>query len=93
MDFFDFFNDRVPLFTFGPVNGVRVCNTGERAIRGNRNHVKVVDFDEFSRFGHGRTGHPGQLFVQLEEVLQGDRRECLGLFLDPHSFFGLDCLV
>ena len=93
MNFFDLFNDRVPLFTFRPVNGVRIGNSSQRSIGRDGDHVKVVYLHEFGRFGHRSTGHPGQLLIELEEVLQRDRRQSLSLFLDPHTFFGLNRLM
>ena len=41
----------------------------------------------------GGPGHPGQLLVEPEEVLQGDRGQGLVLFLDLDALFGLDRLV
>ena len=48
---------------------------------------------ELGGLGHGRTGHAGELVVEAEEVLQGDRGEGLVLVLDLHPFLGLDRLV
>jgi hypothetical protein len=48
---------------------------------------------ELGRLGHGGAGHAGQLGVQPEVVLQGDRGESLVLVLDLHAFLGLDGLV
>ena len=43
--------------------------------------------------GLRRTGHPGELFVQPEIVLQGDGGQRLVLGLDLDALFGLDRLV
>ena len=43
--------------------------------------------------GHGRARHPTQFLVQFEVVLQRNRCQCLGLFLDSDSLFGLHRLV
>ena len=45
-------------------------------------HVEVVDLVELLRLGHGRAGHAGQLVVEAEVVLEGDRGERLVLALD-----------
>ena len=48
---------------------------------------------EFGRFGFGRAGHAGKLFVHAEIILEGDGSERLIFALDLHAFFGLDGLV
>src|ERR1035437_7316456 len=40
-----------------------------------------------------RTGHPAELVVEAEEVLEGDRRERDVLLLDLHTLLRLDRLV
>jgi len=93
VDFLDLFNDGIPLFPLGAVDGVWKVDSLEWPIGGDRDHVQIVDFDEFRSFGHGRTGHPRQLLVQLEEVLQSDRCQRLGFFLDLDPFFRFDGLM
>src|SRR6266511_36300 len=56
-------------------------------------HVQVVDLDELLLLGLGRTGHAGELLVEAEVVLEGDRRERDVLLLDLHALLGLDRLV
>src|SRR5215467_2657736 len=56
-------------------------------------HSELVDLGELVRLGHGGTGHAGQLVVEAEVVLQGDRGQGLVLVLDGHALFGLDSLV
>ena len=48
---------------------------------------------EFRGLGDGRSGHARDLFVHLEEVLEGDRRQ--GLVLAGHldAFLGFQRLV
>ena len=48
---------------------------------------------EFFGFGHGRTGHAGQLFVQAEIVLERNGRQRHAFLLDFDAFFGFDGLV
>ena len=55
--------------------------------------VERVDGAELVFFGLGRAGHAGELVVEAEVVLQGDRGERLVLFADRHVLFGLDRLM
>ena len=48
---------------------------------------------ELARLGQRGTGHPRELVVQLEVVLQRDGGEGLVLLFDPNAFLGLDRLV
>ena len=48
---------------------------------------------EFRRLGVRRTGHAGELGIQAEVILEGDRGEGLVLGLDGHTLLGLDRLV
>src|SRR3546814_2978648 len=43
--------------------------------------------------GHCRAGHAGQLRVEAEVVLEGDRSERLVFLLDGDAFLGLERLV
>ncbi len=54
---------------------------------------RLVDLHELGRFGHRRPGHPGQLFVHLEDVLQRRRGKRLRFLFDRHAFLGFDGLV
>ncbi len=56
-------------------------------------HLELVDLVEFLGLGHGRPGHPGQLVVQAEEILEGDGGQRLVLLLDLDAFLGLHGLV
>src|SRR6266545_11277 len=55
-------------------------------------HVQVVDLDELLLLGLGRTGHAGELLVEAEVVLEGDRRERDVLLLDLHALLDLAVL-
>jgi hypothetical protein len=55
--------------------------------------VELVDLPELAGLGEGRTRHPRDLLIELEEVLQCDRGERLILFFDRYAFFGLNGLV
>ena len=56
-------------------------------------HADLVDLVELGGLGLRRTGHAGELVVEAEVVLQGDRGEGLVLLLDLDAFLGLDRLV
>ena len=64
-----------------------------RHVGGNRDDVHLVNVEKLGRFGRRRTGHAGELFVETEIVLEGDRGQRLVLGLDLHAFFGLYRLV
>ena len=65
----------------------------DRDVRGDLDDMEVVDLDELLLLRLGRTGHPGELLVEAEVVLEGDRRERDVLLLDVHALLGLDRLV
>jgi hypothetical protein len=48
---------------------------------------------ELLGLGHRRAGHAGELVVEAEVVLEGDRGERDALALDAESFLRLDRLV
>ena len=55
--------------------------------------LELVDLVELLGLGHRRAGHPRQLVVQPEVVLERDRGERHALALDAQAFLGLDRLV
>ena len=56
----------------------------ERAVRRDRHDVHLVGLGELRRLGVGGAGHAGDLLVEAEVVLEGDRRERLVLLGDAH---------
>ena len=64
-----------------------------RPVRRDDRHFQTVDLLELVGFGIGGAGHAGQLLVQAEVVLEGNRRQRVILALDRHAFLGLDRLV
>ena len=91
---FDFFGQRLELVFFGQVDQVGMFDPLQHlAVGRNRDHVEFVDLPELVRFGHRRTGHPGEFLVHLEDVLQRSGGERLRLLLDRHAFFGFTGLV
>ena len=65
----------------------------DRAVGRDRDDFELVDLGELLGLGLGRAGHAGQRLVELEEVLERDRRQRLRLLLDRHALLGLDRLV
>ena len=65
----------------------------DRHVGRDLHHFQLVDLGELVRLGRRRSGHPGQLGVQPEVVLEGDARQRLVLGLDGHVFLGFQRLV
>ena len=91
--FDDVLDDGVVLGVLGAVHEVRVVESNHVAIGRDRHNAELVDLAELGGFGHRRACHAGQLRVEAEEVLQGDRREGLVLGLDLDALLRLDRLV
>jgi hypothetical protein len=89
----DVVEDRRVLGLHGPVDLVGVVLAGVRLVGGDRHHMQLVDLVELGGLRHGGAGHPAELLVEAEEVLEGDRGEGLVLVLDRHRLLGLDGLV
>ena len=81
------------LRVLGLVDEVGLVGADHRLVGRDRHDAELVDLVELGGLGHGRTGHAGELVVEAEEVLQGDRGEGLVLLLDLHALLGLDRLV
>ena len=75
------------------VDDVGLVVADHRHVGRDRDHAELVDLVELVGLGHGGAGHPGQLLVQPEVVLQRDRGQRLVLVLDRHALLGLDGLV
>ena len=89
----DVFDDGADLLFLGHVHQIRHVLTDHRTVGWHHDGVQLVDRAEFEGFGIGGTGHPRQLLVQAEVVLEGDRCQRLVLVLDLHAFFGFHRLV
>ena len=72
---------------------VVLVEPGDRLVRGDLDDVQVVDLDELLLLGLRRAGHPGELLVQPEVVLERDRRQGDVLLADLHALLRLDRLV
>ena len=89
----DLGDDRLVLLGGGAIDLVVVVDPHHRPVGGDLGDVHLVDVDEFLRLGRRRAGHAGQLLVEAEVVLDGDRGQGLVLGLDVDAFLGLDRLV
>ena len=89
----DVLDDRVELRLLGLVDDVGLVGADHRPVGRDGHHADLVDLVELGRLGLRRTGHAGQLLVEAEVVLQGDRGEGLVLLLDLDALLGLDRLV
>ena len=93
VSFGDLIDDGIVLAVLGLVDDVVVVDTDHRLVGRDFDRVQVVDLGELVCFGHGGTGHTGQLLVQTEVVLEGDGGKGLALALDVDVFLRLDGLV
>ncbi|MPM11241.1 hypothetical protein SDC9_57580 [bioreactor metagenome] len=86
-------DDRPELRQLGAVDQVLLVLADQRPVRRDRQHRQAVDLLELRLLGLGRAGHPRQLVVHPEIVLQRDRRQGLVLVADLDPLLGLDRLV
>ena len=89
----DVLDDRLELGLLRLVDDVGAVDADHRPVRRDRDDAQLVGLGELGRLGLGGAGHPGQLLVEPEVVLQRDRGEGLVLVLDLHLLLGLDGLV
>ena len=89
----DLVDDGGPLAVLGLVDQVVAVVPDHRLVRGDLDHLKVVDLHELRGLCQRRAGHAAQLVVAAEVVLVGDRGDGLRLLLDRHALLGLDGLV
>ena len=89
----DLFEDGVEFFALGLVDAVVVVHAAARLVGRNDHDVELVDLVEFAGFRFRGTGHAGELLVETEVVLNGNRRESLRLFLDGDIFLRFKRLV
>ena len=89
----DLFEDGVEFFALGLVDAVVVVHAAARLVGRNDHDVELVDLVEFAGFRFRGTGHAGELLVETEVVLNGNRRESLRLFLNGDIFLRFKRLV
>ena len=81
------------LALLGLVDLIVVILADHRHVRRDLDDRELVDLHELGRLGQRRPGHPRELVVHPEVVLERDRRERLVLLLDAHALLRLDRLV
>ena len=86
-------DDRLVLLARGPVDLVVLVVPDHRHVGRDLDHVELVDLAELGGFGRRRAGHAGELRVEPEVVLEGDRGQRLVLRLDRHLLLGLERLM
>ena len=89
----DLLDDRVPFALLGPVDQIWQVPSDHRLVRRDLGDLELVDLEQLLRLGRGGTGHPGELVVHPEVVLDRDRRVGTGLALDLQALLRLDGLV
>ena len=75
------------------VNQVAHVIANHRLVGGHYDDLEPVNLLEFEGFCVGRTGHAGELVVQPEVILEGNRSDGLVFVLDADAFLGLDRLM
>ncbi len=63
VDFLNLQNDGIPFFFVGAVDVVRMVDSLHNSVGWYSHHVQLIYLPELFRFGHCRSGHPGQLAV------------------------------
>ncbi|EXI66318.1 MAG: hypothetical protein AW08_02674 [Candidatus Accumulibacter adjunctus] len=86
-------DDRAVLLLGGAKDLVVVVGPPHRLVGRDDDRLQAIDLLEFIGFRVGRPGHPGQLAVHAEIVLERDRSQCLVLVLDAYPFLRLDRLM
>ncbi len=89
----DLLDDRLELLLLGAVDEIRDVDADHVDVGRDHRHIETVDLLELLGLGLGGAGHPAELVVHPEVVLQGDGRQGLVLGLDLDLFLGLDRLV
>ena len=86
-------DDRFELFALSAIDLVVLVEAPHRHVGRNLDHVELVDFGEFVGLGRRRAGHAGELLVEAEIILEGDRGERHVLRLDRDMFLGFERLM
>ena len=89
----DVLDDRLELGQLGLVDQVLLVGADHGPVGRDGDDRQVVGVGELRGLGLGRAGHAGQLLVEAEVVLQGDRGPGVVLLLDLDPLLGLDRLV
>src|SRR5690606_16138540 len=79
-------NDSIIFLPLGLVHKVLMVIPYDLYVGWDYHHIKLVYIPEFTCFGNGRPGHPCELVVHPEVVLEGDGGIGLGGSLHLHVF-------
>ena len=90
---FDLVYNGIVLVPLGQVDDVFVIGSPDRFVGGHHDDVELVYLVELARLGLGCSGHPGELLIQAEVVLNGDGGMGLRLALNCDALLGLEGLV
>ena len=86
-------HDRLVLLVRGPIDLVVLVLADHRHVGRDLDHLEPVDLGELGGFGRRGPGHAGELRIEPEVVLEGDRGQRLVLGLDRHLLLGLERLM
>ncbi len=75
------------------VDLVVAVRPADRHVGRDLDHLQLVDLGEFVGLGHRGAGHAGELGVEAEVVLEGDRGQGLVFLLDGDVLLRLQRLV
>ena len=93
MRLLDLLDDGLVFLLDRPIDLVVLVLARDRHVGRDLDDLEVVDLLELVGLGRGRAGHAGELLVEAEIVLEGDRGEGLVLGLDLHPLLRLQPLV
>ena len=85
--------DRLVLFLGRAIDLVVLVVADAQLVGRDLGDLEAVDLRQLRRLGHRGAGHPGELGVEAEIVLEGDRGEGLVLGLDLDALLRLQRLV
>src|SRR5664280_1080866 len=89
----DLAENRVQLAALRPIDFIVRILAPHWTVCGDLEDIQSVYFLELVCLREGRSCHPGQLAIHLEEVLDRDCCQCLALLADLEPFLCLDGLV
>ena len=93
MAFVDQLEHRRILLTASLEDAVVLVFALDRAVGRDGQHIQLVDVMELGGVRFSGAGHAAQFLIKTEVVLDGDRRERLGLLIDVNAFLGFHGLM
>ena len=87
------FDDRIEFFALGLVDEIVFVRTRDGTVGGDHHDIQLVDLPQLPGLRLRRSGHPGQLVVHPEVVLQGHGGIGLRGRLHLHALLRLNRLV